>query len=87
MFIKLLQLIMSSTVLDTKIRTFRVTPRKRHMEQGLVIVQATQIQVVMPLHSYQTPQATFPLLSDAYKPEPYPASIINVENYQFQIGC
>ena len=50
-----------------------------------MIVNVTQCRFVMPLHSYQRPQTTFPLQPDTYEPELHPASTINFESTRFQI--
>ena len=50
------------------------------------MVGTTKFHVVTPLHSYQKPEATFPLLPEACESELHPASTINVEKYNFQIG-
>ena len=49
-----------------------------------MIVNVTQCRLVMPLHSYQRPQTTFPLQPDTYEPELHPASTINFESNRFQ---
>ena len=49
------------------------------------MVEATQLYVVMPLHSCQNSQPTFPLLPEACEMEFHPESSINIENYHFQI--
>ena len=49
-----------------------------------MIVNVTQCRFVMPLHSYQRPQTTFPLQPDTYEPELHPASTINFESNRFQ---
>ena len=49
-----------------------------------MIVNLTQCRFVMPLHSYQRPQTTFPLQPDTYEPELHPASTINFESNRFQ---
>ena len=52
-----------------------------------MIVNVTQFHVVMPLHSYHKPQATFPSMPETYELELHPSSIIKIESYRFQIGC
>ena len=50
------------------------------------MVGTTKFHVVTPLHSYQKPEATFPLLPEACESELHPASTINAEKHNFQIG-
>ena len=70
-----------------KYSRFHVTPHKKKITWSrLTILKAIQLQVVMPLYSYQKAQATFALLPEAYEPELHPACTINIENFHFQIS-